>query len=55
LQHFTGKLKDGTPVDFIMRVTDCLRWSSDHWLIAQEHISVPVEPAAFTAMIKVKP
>jgi ketosteroid isomerase-like protein len=55
LQHFTGKLKDGTPVDFIMRVTDCLRWSSDHWLIAPEHSSVPVEPAAFTAMIKVKP
>jgi ketosteroid isomerase-like protein len=53
LQHFTGKLKDGTPVDFIMRVTDCLRWSDGHWLIAQEHISVPVEPAAFAAMIKV--
>jgi ketosteroid isomerase-like protein len=55
LQHFTGKLKDGTPVEFIMRVTDCLRWSGDRWLIVQEHISVPIEPAAFAAMIKKKP
>jgi ketosteroid isomerase-like protein len=55
LQHFTGKLKDGTAVDFVMRVTDCLRWSNDRWLIAQEHISVPFEPAAFAEFVKKKP
>lgn len=42
-QHVTGTDPQGHPVDRWVRVTDGYRKIGDHWLIAHEHISVPVD------------
>jgi uncharacterized protein (TIGR02246 family) len=42
-QHVTGTDKKGHPVDRWVRVTDGYRKIDGKWLIAQEHISVPVD------------
>ncbi len=43
IQHVTGTDKDGRPVDRTVRVTDGYRKVNGEWLIAHEHISVPVD------------
>jgi ketosteroid isomerase-like protein len=40
---FTGK--DGYKMDLVVRVTDVYRKLKGKWLIAQEHVSVPVDLA----------
>lgn len=42
-QHVTGTDKQGKPVDRWVRVTNGYREIEGKWLIAQEHISVPVD------------
>jgi len=42
IQHVTGTDKQGRAVDRTVRVTDGYRQIGDKWLIALEHISVPV-------------
>jgi uncharacterized protein (TIGR02246 family) len=42
-QHLTGTDKQGNPVNRWVRVTDGYRKIGDSWLIAHEHISVPVD------------
>ncbi len=42
-QHVTGTDKQGKSVDRWVRVTDGYRKVGGHWLIAMEHISVPVD------------
>lgn len=42
-QHLTGTDIAGHPVDRIVRVTDGYRKINGNWLIAHEHISVPVD------------
>ena len=44
-QHITGTDKQGHPVDRRVRVTDGYRKVDGKWLIAMEHISVPVDIA----------
>jgi ketosteroid isomerase-like protein len=44
LQHVTGTDKQGHPVDRWVRVTDGYRKIGGKWLIALEHVSVPVDP-----------
>ena len=44
-QRITGIDKQGRPVDRTVRVTDGYRKISGKWLIALEHVSVPVDPA----------
>jgi uncharacterized protein (TIGR02246 family) len=40
---FTGK--DGSKTRLVVRTTDVLRKSNGRWLIVQEHVSFPVDPA----------
>jgi ketosteroid isomerase-like protein len=42
IQHVTGQMKDGKPMDVTVRVTDDYRKVNGKWLIAVEHVSVPV-------------
>ena len=42
-QHVTGTDKQGKSIDRWVRVTDGYRKIGGHWLIAMEHISVPVD------------
>jgi ketosteroid isomerase-like protein len=43
IQHFVGKNKKGELVDMTVRVTDGYRKVGGHWLVAMEHVSVPVD------------
>ena len=43
IQHVTGTGPDGAPIDFTVRVTDVYRKVDGKWLIAQEHVSVPID------------
>lgn len=54
LAHITGTNKQGHPVDYTVRVTDGFRKLSGRWLIALEHISVPVDLATGKAVIAPK-
>jgi ketosteroid isomerase-like protein len=42
-QRVTGTDREGHPVDRTVRVTDGYRKIGGHWLIALEHVSMPVE------------
>jgi ketosteroid isomerase-like protein len=42
IQHVTGTM-GGKPTDLIVRVTDGYRKMNGKWLIAHEHVSVPVD------------
>jgi ketosteroid isomerase-like protein len=43
IQHVSGKLKKGDPVDLTVRVTDVYKKIKGKWLIVHEHVSVPVD------------
>jgi ketosteroid isomerase-like protein len=43
IQHVAGTMQDGSPFDITVRVTDDYRKIDGKWLIAQEHVSVPVD------------
>jgi uncharacterized protein (TIGR02246 family) len=43
IQHILGTGKDGKPSEITVRVTDGYRKVDGKWLIAHEHISVPVD------------
>jgi ketosteroid isomerase-like protein len=43
IQHVVGKLKNGSALDFIVRVTDGYRKVGGKWLVTHEHVSVPVD------------
>lgn len=55
IQHVTGTDKQGHPVDRTVRVTDGYRKIGGKWLIALEHISVPVDLATGKAAPIPKP
>lgn len=55
IQHIVGNLKDGHPMDFTVRVTDGYRKVNGQWLIAHEHVSVPVDLATGKADLTSKP
>lgn len=44
IQHIVGTDRQGRPIDRTVRVTDGYRKIGGHWLIALEHVSVPVDP-----------
>jgi ketosteroid isomerase-like protein len=54
-QRVAGKTKDGNPIDLTVRVTDGYRKTAGKWLIAHEHISVPVDLATGKADLQSKP
>jgi len=43
IQHVTGKMKNGDPVDLTVRVTDVYKKIKGKWLVVHEHVSVPVD------------
>jgi len=43
IQHLSGTMTDGSPADMTVRVTDVYRKIDGKWLIAQEHVSVPID------------
>lgn len=55
IQHFACTGTDGKPLDVTFRVTDGYRKANGKWLIAHEHISVPVDLATGKADLSSKP
>jgi uncharacterized protein (TIGR02246 family) len=49
IQHFTGTDSKGQKAEFYFRVTDVYRKVGGKWLIAQEHVSIPVDLATLKA------
>ncbi len=43
IQHVSGTDTKGQPIDLTVRVTDAYRKVKGNWLIAHEHVSVPVD------------
>ena len=55
IQHLSGTGKDGKPIDLTVRVTDGYRKVGGHWLVALEHVSVPVDLATLKPDTASKP
>ncbi len=55
IQHLSGKTSDGKPLDFTVRVTDVYQKTGGKWLIAHEHVSVPVDLATGKGDLESKP
>ena len=43
IQHVSGTDTKGQPLQLVVRVTDTYRKINGNWLIAHEHVSVPVD------------
>jgi uncharacterized protein (TIGR02246 family) len=43
IQHLSGADAKGQMIDLTVRVTDAYRKVKGHWLVAHEHVSVPVD------------
>jgi ketosteroid isomerase-like protein len=43
IQHVAGAMKNGKKMDLTVRVTDGYKRVNGQWLIAHEHVSVPVD------------
>ena len=55
IQHVRGTEKNGTAMDYAVRVTDDYRKIDGRWLIAQEHVSVPIDLATGKPVMMAKP
>ena len=55
LHRASGTRKDGREVGLWVRVTVCFRRSGDRWLIAHEHVSLPVEMPGGRALMGLTP
>jgi uncharacterized protein (TIGR02246 family) len=55
LERFTGKLKTGQPSDMWLRATSGLRKIEGKWVIAHDHVSVPVDFETGKAVLEIKP
>jgi ketosteroid isomerase-like protein len=55
IQHFSGTDKNGKPIDMTFRVSDGYKKIDGKWMIAQEHISFPVDIATGKADLSSKP
>jgi uncharacterized protein (TIGR02246 family) len=55
IQHFAGTTKDGKKIDMNVRVTDGFKKVNGQWLIALEHVSVPVDILTGKADLSSKP
>jgi ketosteroid isomerase-like protein len=54
--RLSGTLKDGTRGGgFWVRATYCLRKIDGNWLIAHDHVSVPVDPSSGKALVNLEP
>ena len=55
IQHMTCTTQQNTKMDLVLRVTDGYANFKGQWLIAHEHISVPVDLATGNADLQSKP
>ncbi len=55
IQHVAGKMKDGSQMDLTLRWSDGYRKIKGKWLIAHEHVSVPVDITTGKADLTSKP
>jgi ketosteroid isomerase-like protein len=55
IQHIAGKDAKGQPTEFVVRVSDVYRKIKGHWLIVQEHVSVPIDFATSKPDMMSKP
>ena len=55
IEHTVGSLKDGRKMDFTVRLTDGYRKVNGKWLIAHEHVSIPVDILTGKADLSSKP
>jgi ketosteroid isomerase-like protein len=55
IQHLAGTDTKGQPIDLTVRVTDGYRKVKGRWLIAHEHVSVPVDLATGKPDLASKP
>ena len=55
IQHGIGTMKNGKKLDFTVRVTDGYKKVNGQWLIAHEHVSVPVDLLTAKADLNSKP
>lgn len=55
LNRMSGTSKDGEPFDSYVRWTQCWQKTHGHWLIAHEHVSVPVDMETDKALFDAKP
>jgi ketosteroid isomerase-like protein len=56
LNRLSGTLKGGaTSTGFWVRATTCFRKVDGHWLIAHDHVSVPLDLASGDALLNLQP
>ena len=55
LNHVSGAFKDGRRADHWVRWTACLRKIDGAWLIAHDHVSVPLDVTSGRALLDLKP
>jgi ketosteroid isomerase-like protein len=53
--RLSGKLKGGNSAGFWLRWTVCLRKFDDNWLIAHDHVSVPLDVKSGSALLDFEP
>jgi uncharacterized protein (TIGR02246 family) len=55
LNRMTGTITTGEKIDHWMRATVCYRKINGKWMVAHEHVSVPVDVETNTALFDLKP
>ncbi len=55
LNRITGTLKNGNGADYWVRWTACFRKIDGNWLIAHDHVSVPLDVASGRALLDLRP
>ena len=55
LEHITGKMKSGTPVNIWLRYTAGYKKIDDKWRDIHDHISVPADTNSGKALLDLKP
>lgn len=55
LHYTSGTLKNGREVGYWVRATVCCQQSDHRWVIAHEHVSLPVDVASRTAVMDLAP
>ena len=55
LNRINGTMKNGTRTEFWVRATVCFRNIGGKWLIAHDHVSVPLDPESGRALLNLEP
>jgi ketosteroid isomerase-like protein len=55
LNRIRGTLKNGSMTDFWLRWTACFRKIESNWLIAHDHVSVPIDVETRAALLNLEP